>query len=262
MKSQPNITDFKDIPNRIISLVPSQTELLVDLGLKNNLVGITKFCVHPKNLRQEVAVVGGTKQVNFENIIALNPDIILCNKEENTLEMVQKLRSIARVEVSDINTFSDALTLIKLYGDLFNVKHSAQTIIKKIEDERSKYKKRLVKVSQVKVAYFIWQNPYMVAANNTFINAMLEEAGFENVFNSQSRYPEIKLDAPGLQKAELILLSSEPYPFNAEHVQRFKAEFPDKKVLIVDGEMFSWYGSRIIKAFGYFKIISKNKTFS
>lgn len=108
----------KHTPKRIVSLVPSQTELLVDLGLKSQLVGITKFCVHPLNLRIEVAVVGGTKQINFKKIKVLKPDIILCNKEENTLEMVLELQKIARVEVSDVNTLEDALQLIKFYGEL------------------------------------------------------------------------------------------------------------------------------------------------
>lgn len=238
--------------SRIISLVPSQTELLVDLGLQSNMVGVTKFCVHPENLRQEITVVGGTKQVSFKKIKVLNPDIILCNKEENTPQMVQELQNIARVEVSDVNAFNDALNLIKFYGDLFNVKHSAQSIIDKIEAERYTFRKLLINVSRMKVAYFIWQQPYMVAANHTFINAMLEETGFENVFKCRNRYPEIDLDDQDLHKAEIILLSSEPFPFKTEHVKQFKALFPKKQVIIVDGEMFSWYGSRLQRAFDYF----------
>ncbi|MGF1554611.1 ABC transporter substrate-binding protein [Paucihalobacter sp.] len=239
--------------SRIISLVPSQTELLVDLGLKSKLVGVTKFCVHPKNLRKEVTVVGGTKQVHFEKIKALQPDIILCNKEENTLEMVLELEKIAKVEVSDVNTFDDALKLIKYYGELFDTTSSANKLIAQIHANRTKFQVKRTQIPRKKAAYFIWQKPYMVAAKSTFINAMLEEAGFENVFNSKFRYPEINFNTPELQKAELILLSTEPFPFNAEHVQLFKAEFPDKKVLIVDGEMFSWYGSRLIKCFDYFE---------
>ncbi|WP_334112944.1 ABC transporter substrate-binding protein [Paucihalobacter sp.] len=239
--------------SRIISLVPSQTELLVDLGLQSSMVGVTKFCVHPENLRMEIPVVGGTKQVNFKKIKALNPDIILCNKEENTLDMVQQLQDIAKVEIRDVNTFDDALTLIKFYGDLFNVKYLSQAIIDKIEADRYTFRKRFINVSRVKVAYFIWQQPYMVAANNTFINARIEEVGFSNVFKSKNRYPEIDLVDQDLHKTEIILLSSEPFPFKTEHVKQFKALFPDKQVIIADGEMFSWYGSRLQGAFKYFE---------
>lgn len=252
MKHQSNGAQSKHIPKRIISLVPSQTELLVDLGLRSSLVGITKFCVHPANLRNEITVVGGTKQVHFEKIKALQPDIILCNKEENTLEMVLELEKLARVEVSDVNTFEDALQLIKCYGELFDTTSSAEKLIEQILVNRTNFQAKLAQFKRKKVAYFIWQQPYMVAANNTFINAMLAEAGFENVFKSRSRYPEIDLIDIDLQQAEVILLSSEPYPFKKEHIKHFKSLFPDKKVLIVDGEMFSWYGSRLSKCYDYF----------
>ncbi|TPV35479.1 cobalamin-binding protein [Paucihalobacter ruber] len=252
MKNQSNEKQSKNIPSRIISLVPSQTELLVDLGLQSSLVGITKFCVHPKNLRKEVTVVGGTKQVHFEKIKALQPDMILCNKEENTLEMVLELEKIARVEVSDVNTFDDALQLIKFYGELFDTTPSANKLIEQILANRTKFQVKLTQIQRKKAAYFIWQQPYMVVANNTFINAMLEEAGFDNVFKFRSRYPEIELTDKDLQQAEVILLSSEPFPFKKNHLEQFKNLFPEKDVIIADGEMFSWYGSRLFKCFDYF----------
>ena len=239
--------------SRIVSLVPSQTELLVDLGLKLKLVGVTKFCVHPKNLRKEVTVVGGTKQVHFEKVKALQPDIILCNKEENTLEMVLELQKMARVEVSDVNTFDDAIQLITNYGELFNVASAAKTLVEQIQTKRTRFRKHSGALPKKKVAYFIWQQPYMVAAGNTFINTMLEEAGFDNVFKNSSRYPEIELDSNYLQEADVILLSSEPFPFKENHIEQFKRLFPEKEVKIVDGEMFSWYGSRLSKSYQYFK---------
>lgn len=239
-------------------MVPSQTELLVDLGVKSKLVGVTKFCIHPENLRKEITIVGGTKQVNFDKIAALQPDIILCNKEENTLEMVLELQKIARVEVSDVNTFDDAIQLIVHYGELFDVSASAKTLIEQIQTNRTKFRKHLGAFSKKKAAYFIWQQPYMVAASNTFINAMLEEAGFDNVFKNSSRYPEIDLENEYLQQAEVILLSSEPFPFKENHVQQFKSLFPEKDIIIADGEMFSWYGSRLTKAFNYFTQLRLN----
>jgi ABC-type Fe3+-hydroxamate transport system substrate-binding protein len=247
--------------SRIVSLVPSQTELLVDLGLKSKLVGVTKFCVHPENLRKEVTVVGGTKQVHFDKIRALQPDVILCNKEENTLEMVLELKKIARVKVSDINTFEDALQLIKCYGELFDTTSSSEKIIEQIHTNRTNFQLKLTQIRRKKAAYFIWQQPYMVVANNTFINAMLEEAGFDNVFKFRSRYPEIELTDKDLQQTEFILLSSEPFPFKREHEAYFKKIFPEKEVIIVDGEMFSWYGSRLLKCYDYFiEIQSKCNT--
>src|SRR5690606_15229799 len=116
-------------PKRIISLVPSQTELLVDLGLESSIVGVTKFCVHPIHIKEEKVIVGGTKQVHFDKIRDLKPDIILCNKEENTKEMILELEKIATVHISDIYTIDDTLELIELYGDLFLKKDAAITMI-------------------------------------------------------------------------------------------------------------------------------------
>jgi ABC-type Fe3+-hydroxamate transport system substrate-binding protein len=194
--------------------------------------------------------------VNFERIKALQPDIILCNKEENTMEMVLELQKIARVEVSDVNTFDDAIQLIANYGELFNVEGTAKALIEEIYTEQSKFRKHLGTFRKKKVAYFIWQQPYMVAAHDTFINAMLEEAGFDNVFKYRSRYPEIDLSDKDLQQAEVVLLSSEPFPFKENHIEQFKSLFQEKEVKIVDGEMFSWYGSRLSKSYQYFKQLS------
>ncbi|WP_262732578.1 ABC transporter substrate-binding protein [Gaetbulibacter sp. NE] len=242
-------------PRRIVSLVPSQTELLVDLGLKEVIVGITKFCIHPKNLRKEKEVVGGTKQVNIDKIKKLNPGIILCNKEENTLGMVEQLKEIAPVHISDINTIEDCCQLIEMYGNLFNVQEKSSYVISKILEERSKFKATLKYSKKDKVAYFIWKEPWMVAASNTFIDFMINEAGYTNVFKNQERYPEIDLSDSDLQKADTLFLSSEPYPFKEEHVQILKEEFPKKNIEIIDGEMFSWYGSRLIRSYEYFTLL-------
>ena len=240
-------------PKRIVSLVPSQTELLVDLGLENELIGITKFCVHPSSLRKNKTIVGGTKQVNIEKIKGLKPDIILCNKEENTEDMVKALESIAPIHISVVNTVEDCLELIKMYGSIFNVSANASDLIVAITTERQKFQSALQSTEKKKVAYFIWKNPWMIAASNTFINTMINEAGFSNVFENEARYPEIDLEHPKLKEADFILLSSEPYPFKYKDVEDFKNEFQDKKAMIVDGEMFSWYGSRLLKSYKYFK---------
>jgi len=254
LKDQLNRTVLIQQPaKRIVSLVPSQTELLVDLGLEESIVGVTKFCVHPKHLRKEKVVVGGTKQVHFDNISALKPDIILCNKEENTKEMISELEHIAPVHISDIYTIKDSLELIEMYGDLFDKSERAQAIIDEITLKSKTFKELNQEQAKLKVVYFIWKNPWMVAANQTFINEMLSVNNFENVYQGVNRYPEITLSELKKREPDVILLSSEPYPFNDSDIDEFKSIFPETKVKIVDGEAFSWYGSRLLKAFDYFE---------
>lgn len=250
--------ELPSFPKRIVSLVPSQTELLVDLGLESSLVGITKFCVHPSYLRKQKSVVGGTKQVNFPKIKDLQPDIILCNKEENTKDIVSELEKIAPVHISDINTIKQCFELINMYGELFKVQVKAQQLIECIEKERDDFRLTFTE-PRLKVAYFIWKNPYMVVGSDTFINEMLSEARFINVFQDDIRYPEIELNHPKLLEADAIFLSSEPYPFKEEHIKEFENQFPKKQILIVDGELFSWYGSRLLKSYSYFSALHNEK---
>ena len=246
---------LKKTPKRIISLVPSQTELLVDLGLEASIVGVTKFCVHPKHLRMSKVVVGGTKQINLEKIKALRPDIILCNKEENTKAIIESLEGIAPIHISDIYNLEDSYELIKLYGELFKVKDKASNIISTIQNERVEFQNKITSSEKPMVAYFIWKNPWMIAASNTFIDVMLDESGFQNVFKDEERYPEIDLNNSKLKNADFIFLSSEPFPFKEEHVSELKSSFQEKTIKIVDGELFSWYGSRLQKSYKYFETL-------
>ena len=246
-------------PKRIVSLVPSQTELLVDLGLEASIVGVTKFCVHPKHLRMSKVVVGGTKQINIEKIKALHPDIILCNKEENTKAIIEQLEFIAPIHISDIFNLDDCFELIKMYGDIFKVKEKATTLITTIQNERENFKIQFQNKRNLKVAYFIWKNPWMVAASENFIDVMIKEAGFINVFEDEKRYPEISLDNSKLKEADVIFLSSEPFPFKEEHVLELKAQFSEKSIKIVDGELFSWYGSRLLQSYSYFNTLHELK---
>ncbi|MGS2726702.1 ABC transporter substrate-binding protein [Psychroserpens sp. BH13MA-6] len=248
---------LQNTPKRIVSLVPSQTELLVDLGLRSKIVGVTKFCVHPNYLKQEKNVVGGTKTINFDKVKALSPDIILCNKEENTAEMISVLEQIAPVHISDIYNLEDAIELIKLYGTLFSVEKKASQIIETIESEAFNFSEFMLKQPKRKVAYFIWKNPWMVAASQTFINAMLHLNNFDNVFADLNRYPEIKIADIGTN-CDIILLSTEPYPFKEEDMALLQGKFPSASIILVDGEYFSWYGSRLTKAFQYFKTLHQD----
>ncbi len=241
---------LNDIPRRIVSLVPSQTELLVDLGLEKYIMGITHFCIHPAFLKQIKTRVGGTKKVNLRKIKELEPDIILCNKEENTKEMVEALEKIAPVHISDISDLEDAYKLMADYGKILNCDELATTMINSIQ-KKADILQKLAKTSRRrKVAYFIWNEPLMVVGNGTFINAMLELNNFENVF-SQERYPTTSFSELKDKQIDLCMLSSEPFPFKDEHKQRFIE--CSKSVKIVNGEYFSWYGSRLMEAMDYFK---------
>jgi iron complex transport system substrate-binding protein len=230
------VFEFSQTPKRIVSLVPSQTELLIDLGLKKQVVGITKFCTYPTSLKDEKTIVGGTKTIHLDKIRALQPDIIICNKEENTKEIVALCATIAPVWVSDIYTLEDAFDIIT------NIRKQYTLFTKFIAQKNTK-----------KVAYLIWQKPFMVAGVNTFINDLLKVNKFENIVKAPaSRYPE--MDIKDIKQADLILLSSEPFPFSKTHVKALE-KATQKQVLLVDGAYFSWYGSRLQNAFAYFKTL-------
>lgn len=241
-------------PKRIVSLVPSQTELICDLGLENELVGITKFCVHPNHIRKFKTVVGGTKQVRLDKIKTLDPDIILCNKEENTEEMVNELSGIAPVHVSDISSIDDCLVLIEEYGSIFKRENKASMIIDHIIQSINDFQEKISSKSIEKVAYFIWKDPWMVAGKATFIDHLLRVNKFENVVE-QDRYPEVSLETFLKQyNPDLIFLSSEPFPFKQKHIIELE-RLTNAKIQLVDGEYFSWYGSRLLKPFDYFKTL-------
>ena len=240
---------------RIVCLVPSQTELLCDLGLQHLLVGITKFCVHPKNLKDKVKVVGGTKNVNWETIKSLNPDIVLCNKEENTLEIVQQLEVFTQVHVADIYTLEDCYELIKDYGTLFSVEKKSQSIIDGIQHQVDDFNRFMIGQKKVEVAYMIWKNPWMLAGGETFINHLLDVAGYLNGFSHIDRYPQVELSDLEKSGIEVLFLSSEPFPFSLKHKKELEDLLPSIKIVLVDGEFFSWYGSRLRLAFDYFKTL-------
>ena len=254
-----NHIDISVTPKRIISLVPSQTELLYDLGLEESIVGITKFCVHPFHFKSTKQIIGGTKNIKIDKIKQLNPDIILCNKEENTKAIVEACDQICNVHVSDILTIDDSLELIKQYGELFNKQEEALKLIQGIDKEIEDFQNFIQNKPTLKVAYFIWKNPWMVAANHTFINYLLQLNKFENIYSNEIRYPKTLISNSKLQNGvDFILLSSEPFPFSEVHKKEMQNLLPNTTVILVDGEMFSWFGSRLIKAFKYFKMLRLN----
>ncbi len=231
---------------RIVSLVPSQTEFLHALGLENEVVGITKFCVHPSEWWRGKKRVGGTKNANIERVIELVPDLIIGNKEENDQKNISDLSSIAPVWMSDIKSLDDAFDMMLTVGQLTNRETQAKGIVEEIKQAF----KSLTKIIPAKKGlYFIWKDPWMLAGKDTFISHMMSLCGFQNLA-IEDRYP--LLEESDTKDVDLILLSSEPFPFKEKDKIELQKRYPNAQILFVDGEMFSWYGSRLLKAPGYF----------
>jgi ABC-type Fe3+-hydroxamate transport system substrate-binding protein len=235
---------------RIVSLVPSQTELLYDLGLEDEVVGITKFCVHPGAWYRDKKRIGGTKTINIDLVKSLRPDLILANKEENTREQIQELSKSLPVWISDIQTLADAMCMIRNVGVMTGTMNRAMAIDKEIKNSFKNLKRSAVRR---RVSYFIWRDPYMCAGGDTFISDMITNMGWENVFAGDNRYPVTTAADLREMDIDLVLLSSEPFPFKEEHMQEIRSFLPDAEIKLVDGEMFSWYGSRMLYSPNYFQ---------
>jgi ABC-type Fe3+-hydroxamate transport system substrate-binding protein len=238
-------------PRRIVSLVPSQTELLFDLGLDAEIVGITKFCIYPAEKTKHKTKIGGTKNFNVEAIAALKPDLIIGNKEENYQTGIEQLREICPIWLSDIVTFDDALAMIQQVGTLVGKPEAAESLVQAIKASFQKLPP--VANPAPSVAYFIWRKPYMVAASGTFIHEILQIAGFRNVFGDLNRYPEVSAAQLQTANPDCIFLSSEPYPFKEKHLAELRTFCPNSRIQLVDGEIFSWYGSRLRHSAAYFE---------
>ena len=230
---------------RIISLVPSLTELLIDLGLKERLAGRTRFCVHPEDQVEDIPIIGGTKNPRLDKIKKADPDFILANKEENRREDIEELAEDYPVHVTDIASIEDALITIYEIGNIFNQTGKAMQMMNQIAgllharpDE-----------PPIRTAYLIWREPWMTVGGDTYIHDVMDHWELNNIFEDQKRYPKITLEELKRQRPELVLLSSEPFPFKEKHLPEVEERLPDVRVLLVDGEWFSWYGSRMVSSF-------------
>jgi ABC-type Fe3+-hydroxamate transport system substrate-binding protein len=239
-------------PKRIISLVPSQTEFLFDIGLEEEIVGVTKFCIHPKEKVVSKVKVGGTKKLDMEIIDSLKPDLIIANKEENTRSEIEELQKKFPVWISDINDITSALEMMRSLGEITGKSDEAEKLVNTIHNSFENYSTN----ENSTVAYFIWRKPYMTVGKDTFIHCMLSQIGLTNVFEKWNRYPEISEDELSKASPDYIFLSSEPYPFSEKHMYEFRRISPGSKVILVDGEYFSWYGSRLLGTVEYFKTLS------
>lgn len=243
-----NVHQFREKPRRVVSLVPSLTELLVDLDLEKELVGITKFCVHPGYLREQKAIIGGTKNVHSAKVGELNPDFILVSKEENTRRTAAQLPKDVPVYVSDIANLKDLKKVVSDLGIIFGVEQKANDLNREI-DALEKSLQKLVVTRQTCI-YLIWKDPYMAAGIDTFINEMLKLTGCENALEKWGedgkRYPTITVEQMIELNPERIFLSSEPFPFTEEHVTELADKLPSK-IRVIDGEAFSWYGTGVLR---------------
>ncbi|MFZ6023931.1 MAG: ABC transporter substrate-binding protein [Bacteroidota bacterium] len=247
-----NILSLTAVPKRIISLVPSQTELLADLGLTDEVVGITKFCIHPAEWFRNKTRIGGTKDVKKERIAALSPDLIIANKEENVKEQVEALQNIAPVWTSHINNLADAYEMIRQIGLITQKEKKAAAIIQETEQGFIQLQQYIKTTAGKTCIYLIWKDPYMSIGADTFIHDMLSRCKLLNLFVHKNRYPATTPEELQSLSPELILLSSEPYPFADKHIEALQNILPRAQIELVDGEMFSWYGSRLMQAPAYF----------
>lgn len=231
--------------HRIVSLVPSLTELVIDLGLKNRLVGRTRFCVHPADEVEQIPIMGGTKNPRLDKIKEAKPDLIIANREENRKGHIRQLRENFRVEVTDIASVEDALITIHELGVILERESQARQLtgkIKEVLDQRPEE-------PSLRTTYLIWKDPYMTVGHDTYIHSVMNHWGLNNIFSDQKRYPQIDFYELSKRQPELILLSSEPFPFKEKHLAEFEDAFPNTRTLLVEGEWFSWYGSHMLHAF-------------
>lgn len=237
-------------PQRIISLVPSQTELLYSLGLDKEVLAQTIFCIHPSEMHQSKTKIGGTKKLKLDLIRKLQPDLIIGNKEENEKDQLEALMDEFPVWISDIKNLEDAYQMISGVGELVCKEVEAQKILTQLQNE---FDSLLVQTEPKKCLYLIWREPWMAACNDTFIHDMLVCMGLQNALATETRYPQLTAESLTASQAELVFLSSEPYPFKEKHIEELKALLPKANIMLVDGELFSWYGSRLLYSASYFK---------
>jgi ABC-type Fe3+-hydroxamate transport system substrate-binding protein len=241
-------------PQRIVSLVPSLTELLYALGLEEEVKGITRFCVHPAAWKQQKAIIGGTKQVHVNQVQALQPDLVIASKEENVKEQIEAIAAFAPVWVTDIGNLEQALEAIEQLGQLCHRQQQARQLINAV---MGGFAGIPAPDTPIAAAYLIWQNPYMTVGGDTFIHDMMQRCGLQNAFGNTRRYPVVTLEELAQSDCKVVLLSSEPFPFGEKHVAALQQQLPRKLIYLVDGEMFSWYGSRLVHSAAYFINLGK-----
>lgn len=240
---------------RIVSLVPSVTELLFALGLGGKVVGRTAFCVHPADAVAGVTSVGGTKRVNMERLLGLGPTHVVVNIDENPKPLADALtaRGITVVVTHPI-AVEDNVALYRLIGGVFGAARATEDLVRRFEAALAGVRAAARDLPARNVLYLIWKEPWMTVGADTYISKLLATVNWRTVGDDpRTRYPEPRLDDGFLAGVDLVLLASEPYAFSAADAAAFAAEFPAHadKTRLVDGQLLSWYGSRAILGLEY-----------
>ena len=237
---------------RIVSLVPSWTEYVVDLGCASELVGRTKFCVRAGEEAERISIIGGTKSIHLDRIEQLKPDLVIASKEENTREDVEACRVFSDVLVTDVRNISDAFEALETIGEA--IEQSAAGISWRSNIEKAWGEPR---AQYTQALYAIWQNPLMIAGRDTYIHAAMNWWGIRNAApaSAEGRYPELNPERLDALAGTPILLASEPYPFASKHCAQFASA--GLQPMLVDGEAFSWYGSRMLHTVDYLNSMRK-----
>lgn len=240
---------------RIVSLCPSLTELVFDLGAGDSLVGRTKFCVHPEGRVDAIERVGGTKNPKVDRIVELAPDIVLMNEEENRREDAESLRAAGvKVHTSMPRTAAETAAMVRSIGIALGRAREAEPIAADIERRADRVRRKATEYPPVRYACLIWREPIMTINDDTFIAGLLGLAGGLNVFAGQpDRYPTVT--AKELHDADplRVILPNEPFPFQEKHVDELAAQtgLPRSRFVLADGELLSWHGSRTPKGIDY-----------
>lgn len=247
---------FSFPPKKIVSFAPAITQTLYSLQLDDEIVGRTRFCKYPQDKVAKALNVGGTKDFKIDRIHSLKPDLIIMEKEENTEEMVKELEKHYPVYVFEIQSVDNAFRMITDLGTITDRNLQAESLSNGIRAMLDTLPRQF---KGEKAAYVIWQCPYMVAGNRTYINSVLETLGFENPFTTyEGRYPTVTEKDFAQEHLDYIFLATEPFPFQESHVEQFKEQFPDAIVKRIDGEMF-WYGAMMLDAVPYFTSFFKQE---
>jgi ABC-type Fe3+-hydroxamate transport system substrate-binding protein len=232
-------------PRRIVSLVPSLTEALAALGLDDEAVGLTRFCVHPTDWKARKTVVGGTKNVDVARVLALRPDLVVANREENERAPVEAIAAAGvPVWVSDIATVDEALGALRHLGRITGRDAEAERLAGQIAAGFDALERP--PAEPLRAVYLIWRDPWMTVGGDTFVHDVMARGGLANAFGDRTRYPAVTPDELAAARPDVVLLSSEPFPFRESHLAEVQAFVPGARVVLADGEAFSWYGPRLL----------------
>ena len=245
---------------RIVSLVPSITELICDLGLAPQLVGRTGFCIHPQASVREIPKVGGTKSVDLEKVRALKPTHVILNIDENEKATADHLAGfVPHTVVTHPLGPLDNLALYRLVGGIFGRESESEALCARFQSAHDALvSERYV---SLKVLYLIWKDPWMTVSRDTYISRTLALSGFETLPTAtEPRYPRIALEEPWVKETDLVFLSTEPYMFRSKHVAEIAAlpALSGRRVHLIDGEMTSWYGSRAVEGLAYLRELRRS----